>query len=44
MKIQDLFENNNEEQILGWFVKCAVYKKALYGGENPYFKAFLEFC
>ena len=34
MKIQDLFENNNEEQILGWFVKCALYKKALYGGEN----------
>jgi hypothetical protein len=34
MKLQALFENPHEENILDWFVKCALYKKALYGGEN----------
>lgn len=34
MKLQALFENPHKEQILDWFVKCALYKKALYGGEN----------
>ena len=34
MKLQALFENLHEKNILDWFVKCALYKKALYGGEN----------
>jgi len=34
MKLQALFENPHEESILDWFVKCALYKKAIYGGEN----------
>jgi hypothetical protein len=34
MKLQALFENPHEENILDWFVKCFLYKKALYGGEN----------
>ena len=34
MKLQALFENPHEENILDWFVKCALYKNAVYGGEN----------
>lgn len=34
MKLSSLFESPHEENILDWFVKCALYKKALYGGEN----------